>query len=181
MTMTKNTRFAFRHGFNGLRDALAADANAGTVTFSATSRQIEGLHSRVSTRDFFLEVDEPEALGGTDKGPNPVELILAALASCQEITYRLYADRLGIPLDGISVHLEGDIDLRGFTAADETVRPGFKELRGSIDIDSPASPADLEHLKATVDRICPVLDIVGQPTPVSLEITPAAAHITAAE
>jgi putative redox protein len=179
--MTDNTRFAFRDGFNGLRDALSADAQAGLLTFSATSRQVGGLHSRVSTRNFFLDVDEPEALGGTDKGPNPVELILAALASCQEITYRLYADRLGIPLDGISVHLEGDIDLSGFTAANETVRPGFTAIRGSVDIDSPASPAQLKHLKATVDRFCPVLDIVGQATPVSLEITPAAAHISAAE
>ena len=179
--MTDTTRFVFRDGFNELRDVVGADDNAAQVTFSATSRQIAGLHSRVSTRDFYLDVDEPEALGGTDKGPNPVELILAALASCQEITYRLYADRLGIPLDGISVHLEGDIDLRGFTAAAETVRPGFSEIRGSVDIDSPASSAELELLKATVDRFCPVLDIIGHPTPVSLEITPAAAHISAAE
>jgi len=179
--MTDKTRFAFRDSFNGLRDAVAADDDAALATFSATSRQIAGLHSRVNSRDFFLDVDEPEALGGTDKGPNPVELILAALASCQEITYRLYADRLGIPLDGISVHLEGDIDLRGFTAASETTRPGFRAIRGSIDIDSPASPDELRRLKATVDRHCPVLDIIGRPTPVTLEITPAAAHISAAE
>jgi uncharacterized OsmC-like protein len=179
--MTQDTRFAFQDGFNGLRDTLAENADAAQATFSASSRQIAGLHSRVNARDFYLDVDEPKALGGTDKGPNPVELILAALASCQEITYRLYADRLGIPIDGISVHLEGDIDLRGFTAANEKVRPGFREIRGTVEIDSQAPAADLEHLKATVDRFCPVLDIIGQPTPVSLELTPAAAHISAAE
>jgi len=179
--MTDHTQFAFRDGFNGLRDAVAADEHVARATFSATSRQIEGLHSRVNARAFFLDVDEPEALGGTDRGPNPVELLLAALASCQEITYRLYADRLGIPIDGISVHLEGDIDLRGFTAASDAVRPGFTEIRGSVDIDSPAPLDDLHRLKAVVDRHCPVLDIIGRPTPVSLEITPAAVHISAAE
>ncbi len=173
--------FAFRDGFNGLRDTFSADSETAKATFSATSRQIAGLHSRVNTRNFFLDVDEPEALGGTDKGPNPVELVLAALASCQEITYRLYADRLGIPLDGVSVHLEGDIDLSGFTAANEDVRPGFTAIRGSVDIDSPAPIEDLERLKATVDRYCPVLDVIGSATPVSLEITPAAVHISAAE
>ena len=179
--MTQDSGFAFRDGFNELRDTLASDAEAGLATFSASSRQLDGLHSRVSTRDFYLDVDEPPALGGTDKGPNPVELVLAALASCQEITYRLYADRLGVPLDGVAVHLEGDIDLRGFTAASETVRPGFQEIRGSVELDSPATEAELQQLKDTVDRFCPVLDIIGRATPVSLEITPAAAHISAAE
>lgn len=173
--------FAFRDGFNGLRDTFAADAEAARTSFSATSRQIAGLHSRVNARSFFLDVDEPEAMGGTDKGPNPIELVLAALASCQEITYRLYADRLGIPLNSVSVHLDGDIDLSGFTAANEDIRPGFTAIRGSVDIDSPAPIEDLERLKATVDRHCPVLDIVGGETPVSLEITPAAVHISAAE
>ena len=144
-------QFAFRDGFNGLRDAFVADKDAAKASFSATSRQIAGLHSRVSARNFFLDVDEPEVLGGTDKGPNPVELVLAALASCQEITYRLYADRLGVPLNGVSVHLEGDIDLSGFTAADDGVRPGFTAIRGSVDIDSPAPLEKLEELKATVD------------------------------
>jgi putative redox protein len=57
-------------------------------------------------------------LGGADTAPNPVEYILAALGSCQEITYRLYADALGIPLNGVSVELTGAIDLRGFSTSD---------------------------------------------------------------
>ncbi len=44
--MTQNTQFAFRDGFNGLRDIVAADENAAVATFSASSRQISGLHSR---------------------------------------------------------------------------------------------------------------------------------------
>jgi hypothetical protein len=52
----------------------------------------------------------------TDTGPNPVEAVLAALATCQEITYRAYATTLGIPLESVSVTLEGSLDLRGFFA-----------------------------------------------------------------
>ena len=47
----------------------------------------------------------------SDRGPNPVELMLAALGACQEITYRLYADTLGIPLDRVSVSVSGRLDL----------------------------------------------------------------------
>ena len=83
--------------------------------------------SEVALRDHRLVVDEPESLGGTDSGPNPVELILAALGTCQEITYRAYAAALAIPLEHVSVTLEGDIDLRGFFAVDESVQAGISE------------------------------------------------------
>ena len=86
---------------------LRANADHAIATFSADSRQVEGLRSETKIRQFSLTVDEPPTLGGTDAGPNPVELVLAALATCQEITYRAYATALGIPLESVSVKLEG--------------------------------------------------------------------------
>ncbi len=161
---------SYKTVFDSTQEALRAQPEQALATFTAASRQTEGLRSEVRTRQFSLTVDEPETLGGTDTGPNPVELVLAALASCQEITYRLYADSLGIPLDSVSVKVSGDLDLRGFFAVDETVRPGFQAIRAEVTLDSPASEAELERLKATVDRFCPVLDILGRSTPVSLDI-----------
>ena len=107
--------------------------------------------------------------------------MLAALASCQEITYRLYADRLGVPLDGVSVTVEGDIDLRGFTGADDSVRPGFRDIRIKVDLTSSAPLEALERVKATVDKHCPVLDIIGNAVPTAITFTSAEAHIPAAE
>ena len=78
---------------------LRANADHAIATFTANSRQVEGLRSETKIRQFSLTVDEPPTLGGTDAGPNPVELVLAALATCQEITYRAYATALGIPLE----------------------------------------------------------------------------------
>jgi hypothetical protein len=45
---------------------------------------------------------------------------------------------LGIPLTDVSVKLEGTIDLRGFFAAAAGVRPGFRDVRGTVQFDSPA-------------------------------------------
>lgn len=99
-----------------------------------------------------------------------MELVLAALGSCQEITYRLYADALGIPLTKVSVKVKGHVDLQGLFAVDSSVRPGFQSIEAVVTLDSPAPQADLDRLKETVDRHCPVLDILRGPVPVSLEL-----------
>ncbi len=152
------------------QSALAASPSSALATFRVDSRQEVGLLSRVSVRWFEIAVDEPPTLGGTDRAPNPVEYALVALATCQEITYRLHADALGIPLDGVAVSLEGDIDLRGFFGVDHTVRPGFQRIRGTVTLDSPASEAELTRLQAHVDAHCPVLDLLSNPTPLQLEL-----------
>ena len=104
----------FAQLFKDTRNALSGNGVKAIARFDVSSQGKNGLHREVKIRDFSVEVDEPPALGGQDKAPNPVEYALAALATCQEITYRLHADALGIPLRDVSVRLEGELDLRGF-------------------------------------------------------------------
>ena len=59
--------------------------------------------------------------------------------------------------------LEGDIDLRGFFAVDESVRPGYQKLRGTVRVVSSADEETLEKLQQAVNAHCPVLDIVSNP------------------
>ena len=51
------------------------------------------------------------------------------------------------------------------------MRPGFTAIRTEVALDSPASEAEIERLKATVNKHCPVLDILQNATPVSLAVT----------
>ena len=149
---------------------LRANPDHAVATFSADSRQVEGLRSETKIRQFSVTVDETPSLGGTDTGPNPVEFVLAALATCQEITYRAYATALGIPLDGVCVKLEGSLDLRGFFAVKDDVRAGFNNVRGVVNLKSSAPAADLAKLKEVVDAHCPVLDILRDPVQVELTV-----------
>jgi putative redox protein len=161
---------ALRQLIGETQSKFQAEPESAVVTFESDSRLQEGLRSEVAMREHRLVVDEPQALGGSDAGPNPVELILAALGTCQEITYRAYATALGIPLDHVAVKLVGEIDLKGFFAVDDAVRPGYRRISGTVQLRSSASDEELEKLRAAVNAHCPVLDIITNPVPVALDL-----------
>jgi len=150
--------------------AFQADPESAKATFTSISELQDGLQTVASMRQHNVTVDEPEALGGADTGPNPVELVLAALGTCQEITYRAYATAMGISLDGVSVAVEGDIDLRGFFAVDDSVRAGYEKIRATVTLDSNASEAELQQLREAVNAHCPVLDILTGKVPVDISM-----------
>jgi uncharacterized OsmC-like protein/alpha-beta hydrolase superfamily lysophospholipase len=52
-----------------------------------------------------LLADEPNDVGGADSGPNPYDLLLAALGACTAMTLRLYAERKALRLDRVAVRL----------------------------------------------------------------------------
>ena len=96
--------------------------------------------------------------------------MLAALAACHEVTYRLYADALGIPLDEVSVSVTGHSDARGFFGLDNSVRAGFSHITGEIKVETKASDEELGRLREAVNQYCPVLDDLRQPVSVQLDL-----------
>jgi uncharacterized OsmC-like protein len=161
--------FRYKHLLEESRRKLDADPDRRSVELSVESRQIDGFRSEVRVRDFTVTIDQPASFGGGNLGPKPSEYVLAALAACQEVTYRLYADALGIALDEVRVHVTGRSNPRGFLGLEDG-GAGFEEIRGKVFIKSSASADDLERLKRTVDRHCPVLDDLRSPVTVSLEL-----------
>jgi putative redox protein len=66
-----------------------------------------GLAMRVEVGHHVLGADEPVADGGTDTGPKPHELLLAAAATCALMTIRLYAARKGWDVGDVRVRVAG--------------------------------------------------------------------------
>lgn len=78
-------------------------------TVATTTVKCEsGYAQRIESARHALTADEPRENGGTDTGPAPYGLLLAALGACTSITLRMYAARKGWELGGIEVDLRHD-------------------------------------------------------------------------
>ena len=60
-------------------------------TYKVSAKRVNDVEVDVEARGHKIKIDEPIAQGGTDKGMNPVELLLASIAACQTITASVYA------------------------------------------------------------------------------------------
>ncbi len=95
-----------------------------------------------------IVVDEPEEFGGSNAGPNPIEMLLASLASCFTISLLVHARRHRVSIDRVEVFVEGWFDIRGFLAL-EGFEPGMEKimLRAKV-----LSQESCERLKHVVDK-----------------------------
>ena len=152
------------------RKAVTDDPAAGQALFSAHGTLTGVTEVDVRTPTHAFTVDEPPALGGGGSAPNPVEYALASLGSCQAITYRFWAEHLGISFDKLTVTVEGDLDIRSFFGIDDSVRPGFSAVRLQVGITGPETPERYQELAAAVDEHGPVLDMFRNPVPVARTI-----------
>lgn len=168
----------------GTVEAVKASPALARFTFRAHNRWVRGAHSKTTIQGFYgtgkedtsrkvpfvLEGDEPPVLLGDDAGPNAVEAVLHALASCLVVGFVYNAAARGIGIDSLELDLEGDLDLQGFLGLSKSVRPGYEGIRVVCRVGSKASDQEIQTLWEVAQNLSPVLDIVRNPVPVSLKI-----------
>jgi putative redox protein len=96
----------------------------------------------VDAGGFPLTVDEPASAGGTDQGPQPTELLLAAISSCFTLALSHSATKRGIELRGVRVDATGTYD-----------GPRFSALRVTVHAEAPRGE-ELDRLVAAAERVC---------------------------
>jgi len=138
--------------------AIQEEPEKAQAVFRAQTEWIDNVACKARIRQFELATDEPPSLGGHDSAPNPVELVLAALGTCQEVIYSAYAAFMGIPLQAVKVDVRGSLDLKGMFGLDESVPSGFQEITFDTFIQTSADAAEVQKLVDTVQAHCPVLD-----------------------
>lgn len=121
----------------------------------------QGVRCTGDIRGKKIIIDEPQELGGTDTGPNPVEYLLAALGGCLNILITSFASKFQVEIRDVIINVEGDLDPDGFTGKNPAVRPGFQQIRYNIKIDSPSPKANIQQLLEHIEKIGPVKDTLS--------------------
>jgi putative redox protein len=120
----------------------------------ATVTSGEGFRVEASTATHRVVLDESREGGGTGAGITPQEAFAAALASCAAITMKMYAQRKGWALKGVSVTTTVE---RGATAAEPN------RVVQTITLDGDLDAEQRERLREIAGK-CPVHRFVAGPT-----------------
>ncbi len=135
----------------------------------ASSKHVRGLYTETKVREHLVRSDFGEAAGGTNMAPNPIELLLSAMAACIEAAFYEFAVHEGFTIHGLSVDAEGTLDLRGLFMIDD-VSAGFRDVRYTFTVETPDDEARVRALAEKVIAHCPVVDSLTKPTVVSGEV-----------
>jgi uncharacterized OsmC-like protein len=168
----------------GTIEHISADPTLAQFKFRARNEWIDGGHNRTTIKGFYgagredtsrsepfvLDADEPPLLLGENRGPNAGEYLLQALAACLTGTIVYHAAARGIVLESLESTIEGDVDLQGFLGLDETVRPGFQQIRIAFKATGDFDDEQLAEL-ARLTSYSPVRDTVSNPVPVAIDVT----------
>jgi uncharacterized OsmC-like protein len=143
---------------------------AALVTLRAEGELAEGVSCRVDTAKGLVEAGLHPATGGSGLQACSGDMLLEALAACAGVTLKAVATALGIAVRGGRVRVEGDLDFRGTLGVDKTAPVGFRTIRLGFELDTDASPDQLERLLALTERYCVVLQTLRAPVPTEATI-----------
>jgi putative redox protein len=120
-----------------------ADTVGESVLVSETGLGRLQVAARTASASFLI--DEPQSVGGLGSGPNPYDLMSAALGACTSMTLRLYAERKGWPLMRVQVsvlHHRASLEARDL-------------FERTISLEGPLDEEQRARLLAIAER-CPV-------------------------
>jgi uncharacterized OsmC-like protein len=159
----------------GMVDAVKKQPQMAQATMYAKTKWVSGFNNEASIKDFkmggmmnttsrkspfIIAGDHPPELLGANKGAASVEVLLAALGHCISNGFAIYGAAMGIPVESVTVDVEGDLDMQGMLMLPEPgkVRPGFQEIRATYYVKSKASREQLEKLAKMSEDFSPVRD-----------------------
>ncbi len=126
--------------------------------------------TKVKARGFEMIIDEPEQLGGTNQGANPVEYELAAFSGCINVMGHIIAKEMDMDLKSMQIDISGNLNPDKLFGKSMTDRAGYKHIDVKIKPDSTADAETLETWKQAICERCPVSDNLKNTTPIDVVV-----------
>jgi len=163
--------------------AVDGQRDLAKFTFRANGEWLSGNHSRIvindhfgaggeqrRAEDFTVEGDHTAVLGGEDKGPTPVEFLLAALSACITAGIGNIASVRQVKLESVETTVEGDINLLGILGLNDKVRNGYSGIRATFRIKGDAPADKLRQIVEQSVARSAVFDVLTNGVPVSVAV-----------
>lgn len=122
---------------------------------------------RVRIRHHHILSDSPADFAGDDLGPSSPEIQLGVLASCLTHIFLTQAADLRVPLDALEVEVAADHEPRAGEPGFEDVPIHPHNITYTVHVTSPASPERVRELHESVERTCPIYNLLAAPQQIS--------------
>jgi uncharacterized OsmC-like protein len=156
-----------------LKQRYRDDPSTALVTLSASGAlDAPEVSCRVETGRALVEAGLHPASGGTGLLACSGDMLLQALVACAGVTLRAVATALGLPLEGGTVHAEGDLDFRGTLGVSRETPVGFRAIRLRFELALTAEPERVADLIRLTERYCVVLQTLRVPPAISVSVAP---------
>jgi uncharacterized OsmC-like protein len=135
------------------------------VVNRARGEMLSRTATAIHVRDLpVLVSDEPPKRGGENRGPSPLELVLAALCACTNVSAGRLAPKIRFEYSDLETSAEGELDTRGRKGtADVPVH--YRAVRLTVRIATDEPDERIERLADLVARYCPVDSLIGAAVP----------------
>jgi uncharacterized OsmC-like protein len=147
-----------------LKDAYRSDPASAVITLRARGELgAEEVSCSVETGRALAVAGLHPATGGDGTLACSGDMLLQALVACAGVTLRAVATSLGVAVAGGTVRAEGDLDFRGTLAVAKDAPVGFSAIRLNFDVDTDATPDQLDTLLRLTERYCVVYQTLSRP------------------
>ena len=140
------------------------------ITLSAHGNLDAGMTCAVETGQAIVRAGLHPATGGDGLAACSGDMLLQALVACAGVTLRAVATALGVPVHGGTVTAEGDLDFRGTLGVSREAPVGFADIRLRFDLETEATPEQLEQVLKLTERYCVVYQTLRSAPPVSVTL-----------
>ena len=168
-----------------LRGRIEHDPAGAVVGLRAANRWIDGTHSVTAvgaidggraatgarTHSFRLDADAPAGLLGGDRGPDPCELLLHALAACLTRSVVHAATDRGIELTAVESAVTGALDVRGLLALPGGAGAGLERVDVTVRVCGDAPARELGALVEHAAAASPVCAALRRELPVAPRVS----------